>query len=116
MEAKDFTIRKTPCSSPLPELEVPMINTMVACLGVEPVAAVRRWRTARVKNAERFANDHNVPLLLLTADRGLVGKDDRLLPGEFGPPPRLYLLPSTARASVYKYRVVSAWCGCLPGR
>jgi hypothetical protein len=35
MEAKDFTIRKTPCSSPLPELEVPMINTMVACLGVQ---------------------------------------------------------------------------------
>jgi hypothetical protein len=35
MEAKDTTIRKTPCSSPLPELEVPMINTMVACLGVE---------------------------------------------------------------------------------
>ena len=35
MEAKDTTIRMTPCSSPLPELEVPMINTMVACLGVE---------------------------------------------------------------------------------
>jgi hypothetical protein len=35
IEAKDTTIRKTPCSSPLPELEVPMINTMVACLGVE---------------------------------------------------------------------------------
>ena len=35
MEAKDFAIRNTPCSSPLPELEVPMINTMVACLGVE---------------------------------------------------------------------------------
>src|SRR5271156_3753489 len=35
MEANDFTIRKAPCSSPLPELEVPMINTMVACLGVE---------------------------------------------------------------------------------
>lgn len=35
MEAKDFAIQKTPCSSPLPELEVPMINTMVACLGVE---------------------------------------------------------------------------------
>jgi Hemerythrin HHE cation binding domain len=35
MEAKDTTIRKTPCSSPLPELEVPMINTMVPCLGVE---------------------------------------------------------------------------------
>jgi hypothetical protein len=25
----------TPCDSPLPELEVPMINTMVMCLGVE---------------------------------------------------------------------------------
>ena len=35
MEAKDLTIRKSPCSSPLPDLEVPMINTMVACLGVE---------------------------------------------------------------------------------
>jgi hypothetical protein len=35
MEAKDTMIRKMPCSSPLPELEVPMINTMVACLGVE---------------------------------------------------------------------------------
>ena len=35
MEAKDFPIRKTPCSSPLPELEVPMITTMVTCLGSE---------------------------------------------------------------------------------
>jgi Hemerythrin HHE cation binding domain len=35
MEANDFMIQKTPCSSPLPELEVPMINTMVACLGAE---------------------------------------------------------------------------------
>jgi hypothetical protein len=35
MKATDITIRKTPCGSPLPELEVPMINTMVACLGVE---------------------------------------------------------------------------------
>jgi len=35
MEAKPFAIKMTPCSSPLPELEVPMINTMVACLGVE---------------------------------------------------------------------------------
>jgi hypothetical protein len=35
MEVKDFTIWKAPCNSPLPELEVPMINTMVACLGVE---------------------------------------------------------------------------------
>ena len=35
MEAKETMIRNTPCGSPLPELEVPMINTMVACLGVE---------------------------------------------------------------------------------
>src|SRR6202050_3040413 len=35
MEAKQFSIRKTPCNSPLPDLEVPMINTMVACLGAE---------------------------------------------------------------------------------
>jgi hypothetical protein len=35
MEATDFTIQKTPCGGPLPELEIPMINTMVACLGVQ---------------------------------------------------------------------------------
>ena len=35
MEAKQFTIQMTPCGSPLPELEVPMINTMVSCLGIE---------------------------------------------------------------------------------
>jgi len=35
MEAKDTMIRKAPCSGPLPDLEVPMINTMVACLGVQ---------------------------------------------------------------------------------
>ena len=35
MEANDTMIRKAPCSSPLPQLEVPMINTMVACLGAE---------------------------------------------------------------------------------
>jgi hypothetical protein len=31
---KDET-QMTPCDSPLPQLEVPMINTMVACLGIE---------------------------------------------------------------------------------
>ena len=35
MEAKRPMIESAPCSSPLPELEVPMINTMVACLGSE---------------------------------------------------------------------------------
>jgi uncharacterized membrane protein YccC len=35
MEAKLFATQMTPCGSPLPELEVPMINTMVTCLGIE---------------------------------------------------------------------------------
>jgi Hemerythrin HHE cation binding domain len=56
MEAKDTTIRKMPCSSPLPELEVPMINTMVACLGVEH----RRLSGLNMQlayDAARLAND-----------------------------------------------------------
>ncbi len=32
MEATQITTPMTPCDGPLPELEVPMINTMVACL------------------------------------------------------------------------------------
>jgi hypothetical protein len=28
-------IQMTPCDTPLPELEIPMINTMVSCLGTE---------------------------------------------------------------------------------
>src|SRR5712692_5914097 len=39
MDATPITARMTPCGSPLPELEVPMINTMVACLGSEH----RKW-------------------------------------------------------------------------
>ena len=35
MAAKNLTTQMTPCSSPLPDLEVPMINTMVTCLGIE---------------------------------------------------------------------------------
>jgi hypothetical protein len=35
MAAKPVMIHIAPCSSPLPELEVPMINTMVTCLGIE---------------------------------------------------------------------------------
>jgi hypothetical protein len=35
MDAKDIAIGKSPCSGSLPDIEVPMINTMVACLGVE---------------------------------------------------------------------------------
>ncbi len=33
MEADMVTTKTTPCGGPLPDLEVPMINTMVACLG-----------------------------------------------------------------------------------
>jgi hemerythrin-like domain-containing protein len=35
MEARQVSIQSTPCCDPLPDLEVPMINTMVACLGSE---------------------------------------------------------------------------------
>jgi iron-sulfur cluster repair protein YtfE (RIC family) len=35
MEASQITARLTPCDSPLPELEVPMITTLVRCLGSE---------------------------------------------------------------------------------
>jgi len=35
MEAMQVSIQSTPCCGPLPDLEVPMINTMVACLGSE---------------------------------------------------------------------------------
>jgi hypothetical protein len=35
MDAMQVTTRMTPCGSQLPELEVPMINSMVTCLGSE---------------------------------------------------------------------------------
>ena len=35
MKHQQDETQMTPCDSPLPELEVPMINTMVACLGIE---------------------------------------------------------------------------------
>ena len=35
MEAIQVTTQLTPCGSPLPELEVPMITTLVRCLGSE---------------------------------------------------------------------------------
>src|SRR5579872_7198314 len=35
MEATQVTTQMTPCSGPLPELEVPMIDTIVTCLGNE---------------------------------------------------------------------------------
>src|SRR5260370_10317280 len=35
MEAIEVTTQMTLCGGPLPDLEVPMINTMVACLGIE---------------------------------------------------------------------------------
>ena len=35
MEAAQLTAQMTPCSEPLPDLEVPMINALVACLGSE---------------------------------------------------------------------------------
>ena len=35
MDATQVTTQMTPCGGPLPELEVPMINAMVTCLGSE---------------------------------------------------------------------------------
>ncbi len=35
MEALEVTTQMTICRAPLPELEIPMINTMVTCLGAE---------------------------------------------------------------------------------
>ena len=35
MEAAQLTAQMTPCSEPLPDLEVPMINAIVTCLGSE---------------------------------------------------------------------------------
>jgi Hemerythrin HHE cation binding domain len=35
VEAAPITAQMTPCSEPLPDLEVPMINAIVACLGCE---------------------------------------------------------------------------------
>lgn len=35
MKATEATMQMTPCCGPLPDLEVPMINTMVTCLGSE---------------------------------------------------------------------------------
>jgi hypothetical protein len=35
MDVTQFTTEITPCGGPLPELEIPMINTMVACLASE---------------------------------------------------------------------------------
>ena len=46
MEAMQVSIQSTPCCDPLPDLEVPMINTMVACLGSERnwIWLPRDWR------------------------------------------------------------------------
>jgi hemerythrin-like domain-containing protein len=35
MEATEITTQMNPCRGPLPELEVPMINSMVTCLAIE---------------------------------------------------------------------------------
>jgi hypothetical protein len=35
VEAAQLTAQMTPCSEPLPDLEVPMVNALVACLGSE---------------------------------------------------------------------------------
>lgn len=47
----------------------------------ERIPAVQRWGIVRVRNAEHFAQENNMPLLLLSAEHDLVDKDDCLPPG-----------------------------------
>jgi len=47
---------------------------------------VQRWGSHRVKNAARFAAEHNLALYLLTSERGLIAPEDRVPPGGAGLP------------------------------
>ena len=67
MEATQVTTQMTLCSSPLPELEVPMVNTMVTCLGSEH----RKWSYTIVQLA--FAATR------LDSDPGAVTANQRAL-------------------------------------
>jgi hypothetical protein len=60
MDAMQVTTRTTPCSSPLPELEVPMINAMVTCLGSEHRKLDERILRLAFA-ATRLASDPNAP-------------------------------------------------------
>jgi hypothetical protein len=60
---------KTPCSGPLPELEIPMINTMVACLGnqhreLSDLAAQLAFAATRLARdpSDSDANNHAAEL------------------------------------------------------
>ncbi len=56
MEAVQFTTLMTPCGGPLPELEVPMINTMVMCLSSEH-GKLNRLNMQLAFAATRLASD-----------------------------------------------------------
>jgi iron-sulfur cluster repair protein YtfE (RIC family) len=58
MEATQVNIQMTPCGSSLPELEVSMINTMVACLGNEHRKLDERILQLALA-ASRLASDPN---------------------------------------------------------
>lgn len=60
MDATQVTTRMTPCGSPLPELEVPMINAMVTCLGSEHRKLDERILQLAFA-ATRLASDPNAP-------------------------------------------------------
>jgi hemerythrin-like domain-containing protein len=61
----------TPCDSPLPKLEVPMINTMVACLGIEH-RKLNEMIMQLACAATRLAND---PGAITANERALQVKD-----------------------------------------
>jgi hypothetical protein len=60
MDATQVTTRMTPCGSALPELEVPMINTMVTCLGSEH-RKLDEHILQLAFAATRLASDPNAP-------------------------------------------------------
>ena len=60
MDATPITARMTPCGSPLPELEVPMINAMVTCLGSEH-RKLDEHISQLAFAATRLASDPNAP-------------------------------------------------------
>jgi hypothetical protein len=60
MDGTAVTTRMTPCGSELPELEVPMINTTVACLGSEH-RKLNEHISQLAFAAMRLASDPNAP-------------------------------------------------------
>jgi hypothetical protein len=73
MDATQVTTQMTPCGSPLSELEVPMINAMVTCLGSEHRKLDERILQLAFA-ATRLASDPDAP----TAKQRAIGVWDEI--------------------------------------